>query len=83
MKTCHIYPVPASGGAFHWKWRSTDGKRKSSRSFELFYDCVEDARSHGAEVDLDHAHNAIAEEKLNSKIVADARPANGGRHEAT
>ena len=73
MKTCHIYPVPASGGGFHWKWRSTDGKRKSSRAFDLFYDCVEDARSHGAEIDLDHAHNQIAGEKLNSKIVAEAK----------
>jgi len=82
VKTCHIYPVPASVGAFNWKWRSTDGKRKSSRAFELFYDCVEDARSHGAEIDLDQAHNQIAEEKLNSKIVADAKPANGGRHES-
>ena len=83
MKTCHIYPVPASGGAFHWKWRSTDGKLKASRSFELFYDCVEDARNHGAEIDLDHAHNQIAEEKLNSKFVAQsAKSANGGRHES-
>lgn len=82
MKTCHIYPVPASEGAFQWKWRSTDGKHKSSRSFELFYDCVEDARGHGAEIDLDHAHNAIAEEKLNLKFVAAAKPANGGRHDS-
>jgi len=81
VKTCHIYPVPASGGAFHWKWRSNDGKRKSARSFELFYDCVEDARSHGADIDLDRAHNEIAGEKLNTKFVADAKPAHGGRHD--
>jgi len=82
VKTCHIYPVSANGGAFHWKWRSTDGKRKSSRSFEMFYDCVEDARSNGAAVDLDHVHSEIAAEKLNTKYVAEAKPANGGRHES-
>jgi hypothetical protein len=69
--TCHIYPVAATGGAFHWKWRSDDGKRKSSRAFELFYDCVEDARSHGARVNLERAHEEIASATLNVKIVAD------------
>jgi hypothetical protein len=69
---CHIYPVAAAGGAFHWKWRCDDGKRKSSRAFELFYDCVEDARSHGARVNLERAHETIAAAKLNVKIVADA-----------
>ena len=82
MKTCHIYPVAASGGAYQWRWRSDDGKRKSSRAFELFYDCVEDARNHGAKIDLDHAHTEIAEEKVNTKYVAQAKPANGGRHES-
>ena len=49
MKTCHIYPVSAGAGVYHWKWRCVEGKRKStsSRSFELFYDCVCDARKHG------------------------------------
>ena len=53
MKTCHIYPVSAGGGAYHWKWRCIDGKQKSAstRAFELFYDCVEDVRSHGGQVD--------------------------------
>ena len=81
MKTCHIYPVPAPGGTFHWKWRSDDGKRKSSRAFELFYDCVEDARSHGADIDLERAHTEIASAKLNTKIVAESVKAqSGGRH---
>ena len=63
MKTCHIYPVSAVDGVYQWKWRSVDGKRKSTstRAFELFYDCVEDARKHGAEVDLDHVHRHIAD----------------------
>lgn len=69
---CHIYPVAATGGAFHWKWRCDDGKRKSSRAFELFYDCVEDARNHGARVNLDRVPGEIASANLNLKIVADA-----------
>jgi hypothetical protein len=67
---CQIFPVEAKGSAFQWEWRCTDGKRKSSRAFELFYDCVEDARSHGARVDLDRAHHEIASATLNLKIVA-------------
>jgi hypothetical protein len=69
---CHIYPVGATGAALHWKWRCDDGTRQLSRAFELFYDCVEDARSHGARVNLERAHEAIASAKLNVKIVADA-----------
>lgn len=75
MKTCHIYPVSAGPGVYHWKWRCVDGKRKSasSRSFELFYDCVEDARNHGADIDLSHAHQEIANENVNTKFVSQSR----------
>jgi hypothetical protein len=69
---CHIYPVPSGGGAFQWKWRCKDGKRKSDRAFDMFYDCVEDARNHGVEVDLEQAHREIAGANLNLKIVAEA-----------
>ena len=74
MKTCQIYPVSAGKGTYHWKWKSVDGKRKaaSSRAFELFYDCVEDARSHGADIDLDRAHEEIADATANSQIVAES-----------
>jgi hypothetical protein len=68
---CHIYPVAVTGGAFHWKWRCDDGTRKSSQAFEFFYDCVEDARSHGARVNLERAHEEIASANLNVKIVAE------------
>lgn len=74
MKTCHIYPVAAGAGAYQWRWRCVDGKRKSSssRAFELFYDCVEDARKHGADIDLDHAHQQIAGENVHTKFVAES-----------
>ena len=74
MKTCHIYPVAAGAGGYQWKWRCVDGKRKSAstRAFELFYDCVEDARSHGADIDLDRAHHEIAGENVHTKFVAES-----------
>jgi hypothetical protein len=67
---CHIYPVAAAGGTFHWMWRGKDGKRKSQRTFELFYDCVEDARDHGIDVDLTQVHLDIADADENRKLVA-------------
>jgi hypothetical protein len=67
---CHIFPVAAAGGTFHWKWRGKDGKRSSERTFELFYDCVEDARNHGVEIDLSQAHLDIADAIDNRKLVA-------------
>lgn len=72
MKTCHIYPVSASAtGAYQWKWKCIEGKRQSgsSRAFDLFYECVEDARSHGVDVDLERAPDQIAE-SVNVKVAA-------------
>jgi len=74
---CQIYPVAARAGVYQWKWRGADGKQKSSRTFDLFYDCVEDARSHGAAIDLARIHQQIAAETLNTKIVADSEGAAG------
>ena len=71
---CHIYPVAARAGLFQWKWRGDDGKQKSSQSFDLFYDCVEDARSHGAAIDLARVHRQVAAETLNMKFVAQDAP---------
>lgn len=76
---CQIYPVPSNGGAFQWKWRCKDGKRKSSRAFDLFYDCVEDARNHGGNIDLDRVHEEIAGATLNLKIVAESSRAQPAR----
>jgi hypothetical protein len=74
---CHIYPVAARAGVYQWKWRGADGKQKCSRTFDWFYDCVEDARSHGAAIDLARVHQQIAAETLNTKIVADSESALG------
>jgi hypothetical protein len=51
-----IYAVPRRSGEFQWKWRSENGKRESTRGFDLYYDCVEDARAHGNEVELAAGH---------------------------
>jgi len=53
---CQIYAVPARGSEFQWKWRSENGERESSRCFDLYYDCVEDARAHGGVVHLAAGH---------------------------
>lgn len=52
---CQIYVVRMNGPDFEWKWRLENGKQ-SSRTFNLFYDCVEDARQNGIEVDLNALH---------------------------
>jgi hypothetical protein len=47
---CEIYHVPHKT-SFRWKWRhlAEDGsvKDESKESYELFYECVCDARRHG------------------------------------
>lgn len=70
---CQIYPVHVSSGTYQWKWRCKDGKRKSDRAFDLFYDCVEDARNHGGDVDLDNVHQEIAAADSNVRIVAESK----------
>jgi hypothetical protein len=72
VKTCQLYPVSSGGGVYQWKWKCVEGKRKSgsTRAFDLFYDCIEDARNHGADIDLERVHEHIADESAHSKIAA-------------
>lgn len=53
---CVVYAVPIRGGEYHWKWRAESGERESTRTFELYYECVEDARAHGGVIDLAAGH---------------------------
>lgn len=64
MKTCHVYPVSAGRTGYRWMWWCIDGEKKSTsgRAFELFYECVEDARAHGGTVDLARISREIAEQ---------------------
>jgi hypothetical protein len=51
MNHCEIFHVPYKK-SFRWKWRhvSADGKVKESQeSYELYYECVCEARKNGYE----------------------------------
>lgn len=53
LRRVRVIDVPAScAQGFKWKWISADGREASERAFELFYECLQDARSNGFEVDL-------------------------------
>jgi hypothetical protein len=50
LRPCEIYPVPSgSGNGFVWEWSAVGEAGKSKRCFELFFDCLDDARRHGYE----------------------------------
>ncbi len=53
---CEVFAVPLRGGEFQWKWRSVSGERESSRAFDLYYECVEDARANGGQIELAAGH---------------------------
>lgn len=57
---CEIFAVPLRGGEFQWKWRAVSGERESTQSFDLYYECVEDARAHGARIELAAGHRGAA-----------------------
>lgn len=51
--TCRarVVPIPAPNAqGYRWQWRAEDGTEVSARAFELFYDCLSDARSRGYDV---------------------------------
>jgi hypothetical protein len=62
LRPCEIYPVPSgSGNGFSWEWSAIGEIGRSKRCFELFFDCLDDARSHGYEPHfLDRAMTNIA-----------------------
>ena len=74
MKKARILPVPAgAAGGYAWKWQDCAGKPTSADTFELYFDCVSDARLNGYTVELTYAagDNAPggAEFKLREKNV--------------
>jgi hypothetical protein len=53
MRTVQIdYRPAATPQGYRWVWRSEDGTTESSREFDLFYDCMADARALGYDVRL-------------------------------
>lgn len=50
LKPCEIYPVPCQHGhGFVWEWAAVADDAKSRHVFDMFFDCLEDARNHGYE----------------------------------
>lgn len=61
MKKAHICSKPSGHPpGFVWQWEAADGSAASRDRFDLYYDCVCDAREHGYEVELTHAHGNTA-----------------------
>jgi hypothetical protein len=50
LRPCEIYPVRvAFGHGYVWEWAAVERSTHSERSFDMFYDCLDDARQHGYE----------------------------------
>jgi hypothetical protein len=50
LRPCEISPVRTSSGyGYVWEWSALQGKTHSQRSFDMFFDCLEDARKRGYE----------------------------------
>ena len=50
LRPCEIYPVRTHvGHGFVWEWAAMHGDPKSRHAFDMFFDCLEDARHHGFE----------------------------------
>ena len=50
LRPCEIYPVPTQvGHGFVWEWSAVADENKSRHCFDMFFDCLEDARRHGYE----------------------------------
>jgi len=62
MSTVRIIPIPApTSHGYQWRWKcEQESAVVSACAFELFYDCVEDARRSGHEVSLDKPATPIA-----------------------
>ena len=50
LRPCEIYPVRTHcGHGYVWEWAAVADETKSERCFDMFFDCLEDARKHGYE----------------------------------
>jgi hypothetical protein len=50
LRPCEIYPVKTQVGyGYVWEWSAVADEAKSRRSFDLFFECLEDARRNGYE----------------------------------
>jgi hypothetical protein len=51
-RTCVIFAKPAGEQSYGWGWESGDKRRRSKGYFRYFYECVQDARQHGYEIEF-------------------------------
>jgi hypothetical protein len=50
LRPCEIYPVRTQWGhGYVWEWSAVANDSRSLRCFDMFFDCLEDARRHGYE----------------------------------
>jgi hypothetical protein len=50
LRPCEIYPVHTQcGHGYVWEWSAVAEDARSSRPFDMFFDCLDDARRHGFE----------------------------------
>ena len=50
LQPCEIYPVTTHVGyGYVWEWSAVGDEAKSRRPFDMFFDCLEDARQNGYE----------------------------------
>jgi hypothetical protein len=59
LRPCEIYPVHVTyGHGYAWEWSAMANEAHSQHTFEMFFDCLADAREHGYEPHfLDRNHD--------------------------
>lgn len=69
LRPCEIYPVRTQCGyGFVWEWSAVDADDKSTHSFDMFFDCLEDARHHGYEPHFLDRQQDIAVVPVNAAV---------------
>jgi hypothetical protein len=54
-RVCEVYSIPQRDRQFRWKWRQLldDGRViESEVAFDLYYECIADARAHGYQPEM-------------------------------
>lgn len=50
LQPCEIYPIATQvGHGYVWEWSAVEDDAKARRPFDMFFDCLADARQHGYE----------------------------------
>ena len=61
LQPCEIFPVQtANAYGYMWEWSAIDDDAGSKHAFDLFFECLEDARKHGYEPHFLDRENAGA-----------------------